>query len=905
MRLPRVVEFLVRRSVPSDRVEDLIGDLEEVYRSRAEARGPWLASFLTTLEAVEWAARSTFDRLRHSGSAPVSWIDFKLGLRMLVKHPGLTLVGGLALAFAIFVGAGCYEVYSQVLHPRLPIDDGERVVMVELLDDRSRSLEPRTVHDFAVWRTELSTLEELGAAQPLVPNLVTGDGSGEPILAAAVTASVFGMLRVPPLMGRALVAADESPVAPDVVVIGHDVWQGRFGGDPDVVGGTALLGGVEHTVVGVMPPGFAFPRNQQLWIPLRVDPALEPLRGPGVFVFGRLAPDATLDQARIEMDAYVGRAMVEYPADYEHLHARVLPYAEATAWGITGDLTEQFMVMSVNVFAGLFLILVCGNVGLLMFARAAAREGEIVVRTALGASRRRIIGQLFSEASALALVAGLAGVAAAVYGFEGVSRALSGDAPLAFWFHTSLSPGTIAYAAALTVLGALIAGVVPGLKITAGGIDARLRSITSGGGGLRFGGVWTGVIVLQVAVTVTFPAVGWFVHQDVVRIREYEPLFASEEYLSARLRLNPGPSRSPSEGGEEVLPTTRFGSTVRALEARLEAEPSVAGVTMTRTVPGTSSGWRRIEMDDGGEAARDELDETGPGRLVGGRLVAPDFLDVLEVEAVLGRTFDPGDADPEARTVVVNEPFVDEVLGGRNPIGRRLRYRSSSDGWDGATPGDEPGPWHRIVGVVPALGRSNGPPSGAPRARLFHAVSPESRWAQTLLVHVNGDATAFATRLREISGEVEPDLALLSLQPLDLARERDLRSYAFWVRLIVGVSGVAMLLSLAGIYSVMSFTVARRTREIGVRVALGAGPARVATAIFRRPLAQIAAGLLLGLLIVMGLGMDINKSELWGTQFTLLLGYGVLTTAVCLSACVGPTRRALNVEPSEALGAEG
>jgi predicted permease len=915
MRLPRFAAFLVRRSAPPDRVNYLLGDLEEVHRSRVEARGRRLAAFLTTLEAVEWAGKSILERLRHSGSVPVSWIDFKLGLRMLVKHPGLTLVGGLAVAFGIFVGAGCYEVYSQILHPRLPIDDGERVVMVELIDDRSRELERRLLHDFAVWRTELSTIEELGAALPSVPNLVTGDGNGDPIPAAATSASTFRIMRVPPLMGRALVAADESRAAADVVVIGYDVWQGRFGGDPDVLGRTAVLGDVEHKVVGVMPPGFRFPREQGLWTPLRVDLALEPLGGPGVFVFGRLTPGATLGRAQSELDAWVGRGRLERPAEYEHLHAAVHPYAEARTWGITGDLSEQLMVMSVNVFAGLFLILVCGNVALLMFARAAAREGEIVVRTALGASRRRIIGQLFAEALVLAVVAGLVGVAAAGHGLDWVFDALSGGGPPAFWHHASLSPRTVVYASALTVFSAVIAGVVPGLKITAGGVDSRLRSVTPGGGGLRFGGVWTAVIVVQVAATVTFPVVGWFVRQDAVRIRAYEPLFASEEYLSARLRLNS--SVSPASGGEEAdsrepvgsrddaLRATRFGATVRELEARLEAEPSVAGVTIARTVPGMSSNWRRIEIDDGGQAPRNELDEKGAGRQIRGELVGPDFFDVLEVEAVRGRSFHPEDADPEARTIIVNDPFVDEVLGGRNPIGRRLRYLSSSDGWDGVTPNDEPGPWYTIVGVVPALGTNKGPTLAAPRARLFHAVSPESRWASTLLVHVNGDAASFATRLREISAEVEPDLALVSLLPLNLAREQDLRFYAFWVRLIVVVSAIAMLLSLAGIYSVMSFTVARRTREIGVRVALGAGPVRVAGAIFRRPLMQIAAGLLLGLMIVMGLGMDIAARELWPRQFAMLLGYATLMTAVCLSACVVPTRRALSVEPSEALGADG
>lgn len=334
MKLPRPARFLLRRFGPPDCVEDLLGDLEEVHRERVEKCGAWLATLLTSLEAIEMAGASALMRLRHRPAWPTSWIDFKLGLRMLVKYPGLTLVGGLAMAFGIFAGAACYEFYFQVLHPSLPFDEGERVVDVSLIDDRTQRRRPRLLYDLDVWRAGLSTIEDLGAAWSLILNLVTGDGRGEPIRAAAMTGSAFRMTRVPPLMGRTLIPSDESPTAPDVVVIGYDVWQIRFGADPDVIGRTVLIRDVEHTVVGVMPPGFGFPLNQQLWLPLRVDPAIEPLQGPGVIVFGRLAPGATFEEARTEVSTLVARAGVERPDVYEHLHARVLPYAE-TALGIT------------------------------------------------------------------------------------------------------------------------------------------------------------------------------------------------------------------------------------------------------------------------------------------------------------------------------------------------------------------------------------------------------------------------------------------------------------------------------------------------------------------------------------------------------------------------------------------
>lgn len=919
MMLPGPAVFLLRILLPRDRVDDALGDLEEVHRLRLRTLGRTRATALTMLEALDLVSSATLARLRLPRAVPLSWIDFRLGVRMLVKYPGLTAVGGLAMAFGLFVGIACFEFYSQVLHPDLPFDQGERVVMIDLLDDRSQAREDRILYDFATWAEDLSTVEDVGAVQSLVMNLAVQNEPGEPILAAAMTGAVFPMTRVAPLLGRVLVADDASATAAPVVIVSHETWQTRLGGDPEVVGRAVLVGSREHTIAGVMPPGFGFPVYHDLWLPLQVDASLEPLNGPGVTVVGRLAPGMTLAQAQSELTAHIARLRTDYPAEYEHLHPRVLPYAEA-ALGITA-VADRLAVLSLNVFAGLFLVLVCGNVALLTFARAATREGEIVVRTALGASRARIVGQLFSEAFVLSAIACLLGGGAASWGLARVAGALTGDSPLAFWFHTSLSPRTIAYASALTVFAALVASVGPGLRITSGGVGSRLRSATSGGGGLRLGGLWTAVIVLQVAVTVTFPVVGWFVSRDAARIETYEYAFASGEYLSAGLRLAPtvGPSLAPadasslapggssdgSDGPAQPSSGERLGRAIRALEQRLESDPAIEAVTLAHASPGTSRPWRRIEMNEGGEAPTNELDDKGVGRRVSGGLVAADFFDVLEIDATLGRTFNVDDTTPDARTVVVNEPFVEEVLGGRNALGRQLRYLASADGWDGIAAGDDPGPWYRIVGVVPELGRSRVTASGAPRAQLYHAVSPESMRARTLIVRAGDDVDNRATRLREITREVEPAMALVNVQTLDAAKARELTSYRFWVRMIVVLSGIAMLLSLAGIYSVMSFTVERRTREIGVRVALGAGPARVSAAVFRRPLLQVAGGLVAGLALSTALGGGVGGDPHWGKRLALLLSYGALMTTVCSLACIVPIRRALRVEPSEALASDG
>ncbi|MFL5579355.1 MAG: ABC transporter permease [Gemmatimonadaceae bacterium] len=335
-----------------------------------------------------------FDGLR------LSWLDFKLGFRMLVKYPGLTLVGGLTMAFAIGVGAAGFEVVAQIVSPRLPLDEGDRIVALQQWDAHAGRREDRVLHDFARWRAGLRSVTDLGAYRATAHNLIVADGPGEPVEVAEVTPSAFRLTRVPPALGRPLVDGDERPGAPNVVVIGWDVWQSRFAGDSGVLGATVRLGRTPATVVGVMPKGYRFPVFHDLWMPLRLDPLQHAAgEGPALrIVFGRLAPGATLRDAQAELDADARRAAADAPATHARLRPRAIPYTRSVF-----DLPRVASVglWSVNVFLVMLLVLVCSNVALLTFARAAAREGEIVVRTALGASRARVVMQLVSEALVL------------------------------------------------------------------------------------------------------------------------------------------------------------------------------------------------------------------------------------------------------------------------------------------------------------------------------------------------------------------------------------------------------------------------------------------------------------------------------------------------------------------------
>jgi predicted permease len=836
--------------------------------------------------------------LRPFDQLGVSWLDFKLGFRMLARYPGLTFVGGLAFAFAIAAGATSFEFLTQMLHPTLPLRDGDRIVGIRTWDMQASRTERRTLHDFVAWRDEIQSIEELGAFRELQRNLITGEARGEPVEVAEISASAFRLTGVAPLLGRALVEADERAGAPPVVAIGADVWRTRFASDSAVVGRTIQLGDARYTVVGIMPAGFAFPIAHSFWIPLRLNPLdYEPGKGPEIRVFGRLAPGATRAMAQAELTTLARRAAADFPDTHARRRLEVMPYPRS----IANSGVPVPGIISIYVFLGMLLVLVFGNVALLLFARAVTREEEIVVRTALGAGRGRIITQLFAEALVLGGVAAVVGLAAAALLLRwtmAVFVAAQGGRTPPFWFSDQLAPATVLYAVVLTGVGAAIAGVLPALKVTRG-VGTRPRQAVAGGGGLRFGGVWTAVIVAQVAVTVAFPVTAFFTRRDAVQVRSLDVGVAAPEYLALRLDMDRARHVGVPGDTSRAAYIARIRTVYAELGRRISAEPGVDGVTFATLLPSMDHPQRRIEVD-GGPAVSD----TAAALRVSSASVAPNYFEVLGAPILSGRGFHSGDLASDGAAVVVNQSLVRQILGGRNPIGRRVRYIEADDPDTPAATRFQPSPWYEIVGVVRDLGMTDGYDPRESGAGLYHPAAPGAAFPVRMAVHVRGDPVSFAPRLRAIALAVDPALRLHDLLPLDGIRERSLREIAFWFRLLAGVSAIALLLSLAGIYSVMAFTVARRTREIGIRVALGADRWRVVTAVFARPLTQVGFGILAGGVLVATLVLTI-VGALSAREIALIIAYALLMMGVCLLACVIPTRRALRIEPSEALRADG
>jgi putative ABC transport system permease protein len=839
-------------------------------------------------------------------------LDVKLGLRMLRKYPGLTIVGGLAMAFAIWVGAVVFHVMGLFAHPTLPLPDGDRIVEVANWDVEARDTDPRALHAFIAWRPQLSSVSDLGAYRDVTRNLITSDGDPRGVVGAEVTATAFRIAPTPPLLGRVIVPADELPGAPVVAVLGYDVWRTRFASDPGVIGQSVQLGDVSATIVGVMPEGFAFPVAHELWTQFRPHAFdATPRGGPGITIFGRLAPGVSLDEAQAELTTLGGRAAAEFPAAYEHIRPRVAPYVE----GLSGQSLNDLAIFgSIYFFALLLLVLVCSNVALLIFARAATREAELTVRSALGASRRRIVMQLFAEALVLGGVAAAVGIAVADFALRtwAVEFLTVNLGRVPFWYDLGLSPATVAYALALTVLGAAIAGVLPALKITRG-LGSRLRQGSAGGGGVRFGGVWTAVIIAQVAVTVAFPSVVFVEQRELRRIESFDVGFAAEEYLGVRVDLDAVPGSGGDAGAAAAEQNARYGAALEELRRRVAAEPGVAGVTFVDRLPRMFHREGHVEVDvAANETGRRGPDADSPALTspheVSFSAIDPSYFAVLNTPILAGRAFNAGDVSPDPQVVIVDQAFVDQLLQGRNPIGRRMRFvEVRRDGEQG-----ESLPWLEIVGVVKDLGmtfvahqhRAAGVylPSDLAQAGPLHMV-----------VHARGDPVALGPRVRELTVAVDPMLRLSNLQRVDNVADSLLWIVRMWLRVSVLLAAIAVLLSLAGIYSVLSFTVARRTREIGVRVALGASGGRLVAAIFRRPLTHVTVGVLTGgaliaLLAFVAAGGDGGLARVEGgfslTNVALLLAYAALMLAVCLLACVVPTWRALSVEPTEALRAE-
>lgn len=899
---PAFLRRFLECSLPADVRDGIVGDLDEVYRTRRGRRGAFAAALWYAGQVLAISGRFSAERLRDALSTWGSSIglDLKLGLRMLVKYPMLTVVGGVAITVATAIGVGASEFVRDLIVPALPLDEGDRIVRLYHVDSEAGGSAPASLYDLEIWRESVSSLQDLGAYTTMEQGVLSDRGEVGTVSLARTSASAFRLTRVPPLKGRTLIDADERPEASPVVVLGHDAWQTLLDGDPEPIGRTVELAGTPTTVVGIMPEGYAFPQMQNAWVPLRVDAAnLQPESAPRANLFGRLAPGATLESAQSEMEVAGRRAAADFPEIYGRLSPRVMEFARRGS-----DAQMALILSGVRILFIFLLVVACANVATLVFARTVMREGEIAVRTSLGATRRRIVLQLLGEAFVLVGAATALGIALAWFALGRVTRLFFTiqQAPQPpFWWDDALSPTTIVYAVVLAGVGALMIGVVPALKATGGAVQSRLGQLhAGGGGGLRFGGMWTVVIVLQVALSVAFLPLA--VSQAGTAFQDRaETGFPADEYVTAQLGRDPAvPPETPEERAAFEESSRQLFEEVRE---RIAADPAVQGVALASGLSAMNHILGPFEFVGGSGAPI-----AGTSRIL---LVDRSYLELMNAGVVAGQPLGPAEFAPQSRSVVVNEAFVRDVLGGRNAVGGQIRFTDRGEGEASVIKILPPGTSVDIVGVVrdpgiDAFGPGRHPAIYAPldlapvNPRAAGFVGTPQPPSTQLFVRRRSESGAMAGRLYASVAAVDPSLRLSEVGTAADAWGPVHTGARLGAWIFMAMAAIVLMLSVAGIYALMSFTVSRRTREIAIRTAVGAGRGQIVRTVFGRAVIQLVAGVALGGLIAVPVLWDGVADE--GPRSlvivsTLLLGAGVV-------ACLVPVRRALAIEPSAAMKSE-
>lgn len=858
------------------------GDLEQELETHLalvedELRRRGMSPEAAAREARIQSGRSmhTMDILRERrGIPPLStfWLDTKLGVRMLRKHWALTLIGGVAMAATITLGASVYNFARVISTTDLPLEEGDRVVVLQPWNPVSRSAEASSMDDFERWRREMRSVVEIGAFRTADRNLISDSGPAGPVSVSAISAAGFQLTRIGALLGRVLMEEDERPGAPPVVVIGYDTWRSRLAADPEVVGRRVQLDGTFHTIVGVMPEGFAFPVSDQFWTPLRTTD-----RG-AVTVFARLAPGATLERAQAEVKALGLLPSITSTRTQSRTRPRVVPYIE----GISGS-RNPWLLRIVPLLFALLLVPPCTNIGVLIYARTVARQSEFALRTALGARRRRIVAQVFIEVVLLAFAAAGVALLLAPRVAETLSyMVLFNGQP--FWMDFGLSYGTILFATALALLAALMAGAVPALRATGRWQLSGLHALHRGSAP-RLGKTWTAVVVAQVALSVAVVPTTVEFAWNTLRPALLGPGFEADEFLTARLAMDAG--RAPASTA------ARFGALRAEVARQLEAEPGISAVTLSESEPFSESNVF-VETDLAGPGGSHTQNRDS----VAFNQVDSVFFDTFGIPLLAGRGFEPGDTDPQRRTILVNRSFVSHVLTQGNPVGQTVRVIDRN----------RPAIRYQIVGLVGnQFVHSDQPTMYRPLPPVPAASGPGGLFSVRLAMHTGLTIPPdFATRIREITAAVDPALRIDDFQPLDeIYFYLSLPDYIGSATLAALALGI-VLFSVVGVYTLMSFTVIQRRREIGIRSALGASPLRLITGIFRQVLVPVATGVTLGGLTALLLDMYLSPL-LFGARESgrplpwILPAAEAFVLTVGVIAVFGPARRALRVDPVEEL----
>jgi predicted permease len=801
--------------------------------------------------------------------------ELGLAWRRLRRTPGFTALATLTLGLAIGANTAIFSLVEGVLLRPLPFGDPGR--LVTLWEDHSRGgggdrvgLASATVEDFE--RAE--SLAGLAAQWP-APFTITGEGEARGISGAQVSPGFFRVFGVAPEIGRVLETGESGetaePAEPEAV-LSHALWRDRFGSDPKVIGRKIVLSDRPYTVVGVMPADFRVPLffqepqdSTELWVPLEIPP---PMRGYSARVLqavARLAPGATPESARSELAGIGRRLAEEVPDDWRGVGVAVVPLQEQ----IVGNVRRLLLLLQAG--AAVVLLIACANLANLLLARALERAQEMSVRAAFGADRIRLARMLLGESLVLALLGGALGLLLGAWGTRLLVAAAPPDTPRLADIH--LDPAVFAFAFGLALLAGAGFGLVPAFRMSRTDLQSVLREGGRGGSkSARQGRLRDVLVVAQIALTLLLLVGAGLLGRSFLRLRGVDPGFNAAHVLTFKTALPP--SRYP-----EPAQQTRF---FEELMRRLDELPGVtAAGAITRLPLDTGWGSGPIEIEGAPRPAEPPV--------VGFRRITAGYFHTMEIPLRAGRNFGAEDREGSRPVVIVNETLARRFWPGRDAVGGRLRPASPDD------------PWFEVVGVVGDVVYDSLASAATPEIFLPH-TQMSTDWFQAV-VRTEGDPLALAGAVRAAVRELDRDLPVADVRPLARHVSETIARPRFSTFLAGAFAAVALTLAAVGVFGLTAYAVAQRTREIGIRVALGARKEDVTGWIVRRSLKLAALGLAMGLALGLLAGPAL-AGQLYGVSAgdpVTFAGGALFLAGICLAASYLPARRAARVDPMVAL----
>ena len=799
------------------------------------------------------------------------WHEIRQALGRLRHSPGFTAVAAGILGLGLGVTLYMFTVVKAYLLTPLPCPEAERIMHIESANP-VRGLDSMAVtpHDFVEIREAQQSFEQLAAFYMGTVNLSGGE-LPERYEGAFMTPSGFDVLQAEAYLGRTLAPDDARPGAPPVVVLGYDVWLNRYNGDPAVLGRTIRVNGVPSTVVGVMPEGFAFPVQQELWVPLIIDLSkIERGEGQRLEVFGRLSPGVTLGQARAELEN-IAAALADRFEENENVTAVVKPFQDE----YTG---EAARVTVSTMFAAVLLVLLiaCANVANLILARTAARQRDIAIRAALGASRWRILVHVLTESIALASIGALIGWLLARAGIDLTGRALlAADLPQPFWVRFELDARALLFAAGAAVLAGVIAGLAPALRATRTDVNEHLKEGAKGSG-VSASRLSRTLVTGEIALSCILLVSSGLMIRSIVNLNARPLGIENTNVLTGRIGL-------PEAQYPDDASQYRF---FERLIERLDADPGITGATVAYSYPGMDARvteYRTREM---------EIPEAGPLPRANYAGVMSNYAQTMGLELERGRWFDAREHAGSEPVVVIDARFAQAAFPNIDPIGRQVLLDDPDAG---------EARWHTVIGVTEPVWMDEVDDPDRPSAFVPLVQAPQR--FLTVALRARGQPTAYSQALREAVRAIDPDIPVYWVRTLD----NWIWAGGFTSRIVSTLFGIfafiAVALSAAGIYSVLAYAVSQRTREIGVRRALGALDGRILNMVMGQGAWQLGIGLGIGLVcaVVFARLLSVMLAGVSSFDPPTLVGVALILILVAGLATLIPALRATRVNPMKAL----